>query len=99
MQRACEAGTSGQRLAALVPARVDTRWFHEHVMGQAAVVYLVRGRLSFTLGGRTLDPAPFPVLVAHYLGCAPAAHGGSTRFVALRSDGRVEGESRQMVLL
>ena len=40
----------------LLPARTDTRWWHDHVM-QAAEIRLLRGRLTFE-GGR--HPAPFP---------------------------------------
>lgn len=47
---------AGARVLALVPARTDTRWWHEHVAGRADV-FLLRGRLKF--GGQHKD-APFP---------------------------------------
>jgi len=43
-------------IVALVPARTDTRWWHESVAG-AADVWLLRGRLAFGDGS---VPAPFP---------------------------------------
>ena len=40
---------------ALVPARSDTGWWHNHIAGRADV-WMLRGRLSFGKGGQ---PAPF----------------------------------------
>lgn len=40
----------------LVPARTDTRWWHDDIAGKATVFFL-RGRLSF---GDGTQPAPFP---------------------------------------
>ena len=47
---------SADTVLALVPARTDTAWWHDHVAGQADVFFL-RGRLSFGKGGQS---APFP---------------------------------------
>jgi phage N-6-adenine-methyltransferase len=47
---------NAQTVIALVPARTDTRYWHEHVAGKAAVFFL-RGRLSF---GKLKQSAPFP---------------------------------------
>lgn len=35
----------------LVPARTDTRWYHDYIQGKAAEVKFIRGRLKYTLGG------------------------------------------------
>jgi phage N-6-adenine-methyltransferase len=43
-------------VVALVPARPDTRWWHGHVAGKAAVFFL-KGRLRF---GEAEQAAPFP---------------------------------------
>lgn len=56
-ERNCEA------IVALLPARTDTRWFHEHVLGRA-VVFFMRGRVRFETGGVAQGPAPFPSMVA-----------------------------------
>ncbi len=40
----------------LVPARTDTKWWHNYIAGSAYVI-LLKGRLSFGQGGQT---APFP---------------------------------------
>jgi phage N-6-adenine-methyltransferase len=44
----------------LVPARTDTRWWHDYVM-KAKEVHLVRGRLKF---GSSDNAAPFPSAIA-----------------------------------
>ena len=56
----------GCTVVIVCPARTDTRWFHEHVAGQAEVRF-VRGRLKFErLKGANLvagDAATFPSMV------------------------------------
>lgn len=47
-------------VVALLPARPDTAYWHEHVAGRA-VVYFLRGRLRFGDGGNS---APFPSALA-----------------------------------
>lgn len=44
----------------LVPARTDTRWFHDLVLPFATEVRFIRGRLKF--GGSTVN-APFPSML------------------------------------
>ena len=44
----------------LVPARTDTRWFHELVMSYASEIRSIRGRLKF---GDAMMNAPFPSMV------------------------------------
>lgn len=54
-------------VAALVPAKTDTVWWHKYVMGFADEVYLVRGRVRFLKpDGVTMadGPAGFGVAVA-----------------------------------
>lgn len=52
-----EQGAAAPTLVvALVPARTDTAWWHDHVLGRE--VRFLRGRLRFGAVGRT--PAPFP---------------------------------------
>lgn len=46
----------GAIVVCLIPARTDTRYWHDHVM-QAAEIRLVRGRLRF---GDSTGNAPFP---------------------------------------
>ena len=55
--RADQEAASGRAgvVFALVPARSDTGWWHNHIAGRADV-WMLRGRLSFGKGGQ---PAPF----------------------------------------
>lgn len=48
-----------EALVFLVPARTDTRWFHDYVMPAAEIRFL-RGRLKF---GGAKNSAPFPSMV------------------------------------
>lgn len=43
----------------LIPARTDTRWFHDYIYGKQEVRFL-QGRLCF---GNANDPAPFPSMI------------------------------------
>lgn len=50
----------GNTVVCLLPARTDTRWFHDYVLGRAEIRFL-RGRLKF---GGSKNSAPFPSMVA-----------------------------------
>lgn len=41
----------------LIPARTDTRWFHQYIYGKAEVRF-IKGRLKFGGGGRALRSHP-----------------------------------------
>lgn len=43
----------------LLPARTDTRWFHEYIYNKAEIRFL-KGRLKF---GGSENSAPFPSMV------------------------------------
>lgn len=51
-------------IVALIPARTDTRWWHDHIMTADKIVY-IRGRLKF---GPGTGSAPFPSALAIWLG-------------------------------
>ena len=44
----------------LLPARTDTRWFHDYIYGKAEIRF-VRGRLKF---GDSRNSAPLPSMIA-----------------------------------
>lgn len=46
----------------LVPARTDTAWFHDYVLGKAEIRF-IRGRLKF---GNAENSAPFPSMIVIY---------------------------------
>ncbi len=58
VRKASEA--RGGTVVCLLPARTDTRWFHDYVYGKAEVRF-VKGRLRF---GSSAVNAPFPSMVA-----------------------------------
>jgi site-specific DNA-methyltransferase (adenine-specific) len=47
-------------VVALLPARTDTRWFHDHVNGKARELRFLRGRLHFN---ESKSAAPFPSMI------------------------------------
>ena len=55
MKKAYESSLNGATVVCLVPARTDTKWWHEYAMkGQ---IEFIRGRLKF---GDAKNSAPFP---------------------------------------
>lgn len=60
MRKAYEASLSGATVVCLVPARTDTRWWHEYaVKGE---VRFLRGRLRF-VGAKHCAPFPSAVVI------------------------------------
>lgn len=49
----------------LIPARTDTRWFHDLVLPKAKEIRFIRGRLKF---GDSKNSAPFPSMVVVFEG-------------------------------
>ena len=60
MAKAAEESLRGCTVVCLVPARTDTRWFHDHVFDIGAEVRFLKGRLKFSDGPNS---APFPSAV------------------------------------
>jgi len=61
MAKASAEQQRGNPTVMLVPARTDTRWFHDYVYGKPNVeIRFLRGRLKFN--GSKKD-APFPSMV------------------------------------
>ena len=44
----------------LIPARTDTRWFHDIVLPKAKEIRFIKGRLKF---GDAVNSAPFPSMI------------------------------------
>jgi phage N-6-adenine-methyltransferase len=57
-----EASLRGALVVLVVPARTDTKWFHDWVQGKANIKF-IRGRLQF---GEATNGAPFPSIIAVY---------------------------------
>jgi hypothetical protein len=49
-------------LVYLIPARTDTAWFHDYIIGKSQIRFL-RGRLRF---GDAVSSAPFPSMIVVY---------------------------------
>lgn len=60
VRKAYEESQRGAIVVCLLPARTDTKWWHDHVIGGQAEVRFVRGRLKF---GGSKNSAPFPSAV------------------------------------
>lgn len=54
-----KAAESNTLVVMLLPARTDTKWFHEYIYGKAEIRF-VKGRLKF---GGAENSAPFPSMV------------------------------------
>jgi DNA N-6-adenine-methyltransferase (Dam) len=54
----------------LLPARTDTRWFHDHVLSRAQEIRFIKGRLRF---GDEKNSAPFPSMVVVFSKSVPCA--------------------------
>jgi phage N-6-adenine-methyltransferase len=55
MKKAKESAGAGTVVVCLVPARTDTKWWHDYAM--AGHIVFIRGRLKF---GGSKNSAPFP---------------------------------------
>lgn len=64
MAKVVETYRDGGNIVVLVPARTDTKWWHESVEG-IATVKPVKGRLKFS---GSQNSAPFPSVILTYLG-------------------------------
>ena len=57
----------GKVVVFLLPARTDTRWFHELVLPNAAEIRFIPNRLLFTFNGKE-GRAPFPSMLVIFRG-------------------------------
>lgn len=64
VKKAYEEAQKGCVVVALLPARTDTRWFHDWIYMMYAVdVEFIKGRLKF---GGSKDNAPFPNMIVEF---------------------------------
>ncbi len=68
IRRAYVEATKGLNIVCLLPARTDTKWFHDWVFGKCDELRFIKGRLKF---GNSNNSAPFPSMLAIY--CDPLA--------------------------
>lgn len=62
VEKAYIASTFGATVVMLLPARTDTKWFHEYIYTKAEIRF-IKGRLKF---GNSKTAAPFPSMVVIY---------------------------------
>lgn len=62
IEKAYKSSLSGATVVCLVPARTDTKWFHDFVLGKAEIRF-VKGRLHFDDGKGS---SPFPSMILIY---------------------------------
>jgi site-specific DNA-methyltransferase (adenine-specific) len=62
VEKCDEQAQQGAKIIALLPARTDTRWFHNHIYKKYEVKFL-KGRLKFLLNGEMQNAAPFPSML------------------------------------
>ena len=78
IQKAYEEGEKGNtRVVALIPARTDTKYWHNYCM-KATEIRFVKGRLKFG-HGNTKNSAPFPSAVVVFSGSPPPKISGMER--------------------
>ena len=58
IKKAYDSAMAGNTVVCLLPARTDTRWFHDYCL-KSQDIRFVKGRIHFS--GK--DPAPFPSMV------------------------------------
>ena len=59
VQKAYATALTGETVVMLLPARTDTKWFHDYIYGKAEIRF-VKGRLKF---GGCNNSAPFPSMI------------------------------------
>jgi len=64
VEKCHEHAMGGGTAVMLIPARTDTRRFHDHILGKAEIRFL-RGRIKF---GDSKQGAPFPSMVVVFRG-------------------------------
>jgi phage N-6-adenine-methyltransferase len=65
VQKAYESSLNGATVVCLLPARTDTKWWHEYCM--KGEIRFVKGRLKF---GGSKNSAPFPSAIVIFGECA-----------------------------
>lgn len=66
VRKAVEETSKGHTTVMLIPARTDTRWFHDYVYKKPNVeIRFIKGRLKF---GGAKNSAPFPSMIVIFKG-------------------------------
>lgn len=57
IKKAWEESEKGAKVVCLIPARTDTKYWHEYIFTYAAEIRFIKGRIKF---GNSKNSAPFP---------------------------------------
>jgi len=60
VKKANDEAKKGKLVVMLIPARTDTKWFHEYIYQKGPEVRFLKGRLKF---GDSKNSAPFPSML------------------------------------
>ena len=71
VRKAFAASSEGSTVVMLLPARTDTKWFHDWIYNRSEIRFL-KGRLKF---GGAKNAAPFPSMVVIFRGVKEARNG------------------------
>jgi site-specific DNA-methyltransferase (adenine-specific) len=63
VKKCYDESMNGAVIALLIPARTDTRYFHEYIYHKCTEIRFIRGRLKF---GGSNQSAPFPSMLVIY---------------------------------
>lgn len=64
VKKAYEESQNQTTVVCLLPARTDTKWFHDYILGKSEIRFL-KGRLKF---GGCKNSAPFPSMIVVFKG-------------------------------
>lgn len=67
VKKSHEESLKGATVVMLIPARTDTRWFHEYIYNNAEIRFM-KGRVKFLQEGQKKDAAPFPTMLVIFKG-------------------------------
>lgn len=62
VKKACYSAGNGTTVVCLLPARTDTRWWHEYVIPGSKEIRFLRGRIRF-VGAKASAPFPSAIVV------------------------------------
>ena len=62
VKKAYESSLEGAVVVMLIPARTDTKWFHQYVYGKAELRF-IKGRIKFKKNGKVLNSSTFPSML------------------------------------
>lgn len=74
VEKAYKESQNGAIVVGLLPARTDTKWFHDFILGKAEIRFL-KGRLKFN---NVFNSAPFPSMIVIWRGRDKASAKGDT---------------------